>query len=200
FTDGIQHHRVVEFGGHFTNDVNAFRLELFQVRQFVEHGFSRSQGWVAYGPWTMAHSSTAHLLLGAALRSKRSRVMLEKSTLESPDRTSSERVVTVDEQVLDGETPRQIVAQRLHPITLGGMVPGRDEGHAVFLRTVEGLLGGFPGQIQVNSGGNRLVDVTLAAAGAPADPSHHASPLNQQRFATEHLVHPARKITGTDRF
>ncbi|MNT10810.1 hypothetical protein D3C72_1456610 [compost metagenome] len=41
FTDGVEHHRVVEFGGHFTNDVDALRLQLFQVRQFIEHGYSR---------------------------------------------------------------------------------------------------------------------------------------------------------------
>ncbi len=42
--DGIEHHRVIEFGGHLTNDVDAFRLELFEVRQFVEHGYSRLAG------------------------------------------------------------------------------------------------------------------------------------------------------------
>ena len=39
--DGVQHHRVVELGGHFTNDVDTFRLQLFQVGQFIEHGYSR---------------------------------------------------------------------------------------------------------------------------------------------------------------
>ena len=41
FTNGVEHHRVVEFGGHFTNDVDTFRLQLFQVGQFIEHGYSQ---------------------------------------------------------------------------------------------------------------------------------------------------------------
>ncbi len=41
--DGIQHDRIVELGGHFTDDVDAFRLKLFEVRLFVEHGYSRLQ-------------------------------------------------------------------------------------------------------------------------------------------------------------
>jgi hypothetical protein len=40
--------------------VDTFRLELFQVRQFVEHGYSRDNDIIqAGGPWTSAHSSTA---------------------------------------------------------------------------------------------------------------------------------------------
>jgi hypothetical protein len=42
FTDRVQHHRVVELGGHLADDVDAFRLQLFQVRQFVDHGYSRN--------------------------------------------------------------------------------------------------------------------------------------------------------------
>src|SRR5690606_998880 len=41
FTDRVQHHRVIELGGHLADDVDAFRLQLFQVRQFVDHGYSR---------------------------------------------------------------------------------------------------------------------------------------------------------------
>ncbi|MNR10170.1 hypothetical protein D3C85_1264060 [compost metagenome] len=41
FTDGVQHHRVIELGGHLADDVDAFRLQLFQMRQFVDHGYSR---------------------------------------------------------------------------------------------------------------------------------------------------------------
>ncbi|MNQ56294.1 hypothetical protein D3C85_704140 [compost metagenome] len=40
FTDGVQHHRVIELGGHLADDVDAFRLQLFQMRQFVDHGYS----------------------------------------------------------------------------------------------------------------------------------------------------------------
>ena len=49
--DRVQHHRVVELGGHLADDVDAFRLQLFQVRQFVDHGYSRKTIlWTACGP------------------------------------------------------------------------------------------------------------------------------------------------------
>lgn len=41
FTDRVEHHRVVELGGDLADDVDAFRLQLFQMRQFVDHGYSR---------------------------------------------------------------------------------------------------------------------------------------------------------------
>ncbi|MNZ94894.1 hypothetical protein D3C78_1140140 [compost metagenome] len=39
--DRVQHHRVIELSGHLTNDVDALRLQLFQMRQFVDHSYSR---------------------------------------------------------------------------------------------------------------------------------------------------------------
>ena len=48
--DRVQHHRVIELGGHLADDVDAFRLQLFQVRQFVDHGYSRNCLWTAVGP------------------------------------------------------------------------------------------------------------------------------------------------------
>ncbi|MCY1417787.1 hypothetical protein D9M71_333280 [compost metagenome] len=59
--DRVQHHRVIELGGHLTNDVDALRLQLFQMRQFVDHGYSReyrSYGRPA-GRVRAGHSSTA---------------------------------------------------------------------------------------------------------------------------------------------
>ncbi|RMU78243.1 hypothetical protein ALP24_02204 [Pseudomonas syringae pv. aptata] len=41
FADRVQHHRVIELGGDLADDVDAFRLQLFQMRQFVNHGYSR---------------------------------------------------------------------------------------------------------------------------------------------------------------
>ncbi len=49
--DRVQHDRVVELGGHLADDMDAFRLQLFQVRQFVDHGYSRKTIlWTASGP------------------------------------------------------------------------------------------------------------------------------------------------------
>ena len=49
FADGIEHHRIIELGGHLTNDVDAFRLQLFQMRQFIDHSYSRIGRWTAAG-------------------------------------------------------------------------------------------------------------------------------------------------------
>src|SRR3546814_10799521 len=47
FADGIQHHRVAELCSDLTNDMDAFRLTQFQMRQFVDHGYSRFVSWPA---------------------------------------------------------------------------------------------------------------------------------------------------------
>jgi hypothetical protein len=46
---------------------------------------------------------------------------------------------------------RQVIAQRLHAVTLGGVVAGGDEADVVFPRAVEGLLGGFAAQVQIDA-------------------------------------------------
>ena len=35
--DGVEHHRVVEFGHHFADDVDAFGFQLLQVGQIFAH-------------------------------------------------------------------------------------------------------------------------------------------------------------------
>jgi hypothetical protein len=39
--DRVQHHRIIKLGGDLADDVDAFRLQLFQMRQFIDHGCSR---------------------------------------------------------------------------------------------------------------------------------------------------------------
>src|SRR5471030_2823057 len=60
FTDGVQHHRVIELGGDLADDVDAFRLQLFQMRQFVDHGYSRNNVLMdgQTGRVRAAHAST----------------------------------------------------------------------------------------------------------------------------------------------
>ncbi len=57
--DGIEHHRVTELGGDLADDVDAFRLQLFQMRQFVDHGYSRIGRWTAGRPLIGRNSNTA---------------------------------------------------------------------------------------------------------------------------------------------
>lgn len=101
--------------------------------------------------------------------------------------------------MFEGETPCQIITQRLHAVALGGVMTGRDEAHAILTRAVEGLLGSFAGQVQVDPGGNRLVDLALAAARAPANAADQPVARNQQRLAPEHLLDVPGKIGGAHR-
>jgi len=57
--NGIEHHRVAELGCNLTDDMDAFRLQLFQMRQFVDHGYSRFSRWTAGGPLIGRNSNTA---------------------------------------------------------------------------------------------------------------------------------------------
>src|SRR5690606_25305606 len=145
-----------------------------------------------YGPAGRGRARTLpqHLLiLRAPVRSKRSSVM--------PARLDdSDWIGAVDEQVLEGETTRQIIAQCLHAIALGGMMARGDEAHAILARTVEGLLRGFAGQVQVDPGRHSLVDVALPTTGAPADATDQPFALHQQRLTPEHLLHVAGEIDG----
>src|SRR3990167_9372886 len=96
--------------------------------------------------------------------------------------------------MLDGKTPRQIITQRLHTVTLGSVMAGGDKADAVFPGAVEGLLGGFTSQVQIDPSGNRLVDITLTAAGAPTDSTNHLVAFAQQWFTAQHLMHMVGEI------
>src|SRR5690606_15784130 len=151
-----------------------------------EHGYSR---FAVKGPAGRGRARTLSqrlLILRALFRSKRSKFI--------PARTGSDRVRAVDEQVLNGETPCQIITQRPHTITLGGVMSGSDETHRVFPRTVEGLLGGFTGQVQIDTGGDGLIDIALAATRAPANSPDQALPLDQQRLTPQYMLDETGEI------
>ena len=96
--------------------------------------------------------------------------------------------------MLDGKAPCQVITQRLHAITLGGMMASGDKADAIFAGTVEGLLGRFAGQVQVDARGNRLIDIVLTSASSPTDSANHRLAFDQQRLTTEHLMHMAGEI------
>ena len=39
--DGVEHYWVAEFGGHLTNDMDTFHLQLLQEGRFIEHSWSQ---------------------------------------------------------------------------------------------------------------------------------------------------------------
>ncbi|MNH36387.1 hypothetical protein D3C79_971720 [compost metagenome] len=80
------------------------------------------------------------------------------------------------------------------------MVPGSNEADAILARAVVGLLRRLAGQVQVHPGGNRRVDVTLPATGAPADPADHLLAVHQQRLTPQHFLNPPGKIARSHRF
>src|SRR5690606_4183622 len=156
------------------------------------HGYSR---FAVMGPAGRGRARTLTqrlLILRALLRSKRSRVIPAGAGV-------SDRIGTVYEQVLEGETPRQIITQCLHAIALGGVMAGGDEAHAIFPCAVESLLGGFASQVQVDPGSDGLVDIALATARAPANPTDQAAAFDQQRLTPQRLLNVAGKIAGVHR-
>ena len=55
---------------------------------------------------------------------------------------------------LDAEAAGQVLAQRLHAITLGGMVAAGEVGHTAFAGVVGLWLGNFTGDKEIGSSGN----------------------------------------------
>src|SRR5437868_6276091 len=98
--------------------------------------------------------------------------------------------------MLQGEASGQVITQGLDAITLGGMVPRRNETDVVFPGAVEGLFRGFAAEVEIDPGLDRLVDVALPAPRAPADAPDHFAAFDQQWLAPHYLLHLARKITG----
>src|SRR3989344_6462372 len=96
--------------------------------------------------------------------------------------------------MLNSKAPRQIISQRLHTVTLGSVMAGGNKADAILASAVEGLLGRFTGQVQINPSGNRLIDITLTAAGAPTDSTNHLVAFDQQWVAAQHLMHMAGGI------
>ncbi|MNU03688.1 hypothetical protein D3C72_2477970 [compost metagenome] len=80
------------------------------------------------------------------------------------------------------------------------MVTGGNEADVIFPGAVEGLFGGFTGQVQIDAGQHRLVNVTLTATGAPTHPTNHLAAFDQQRLTAHDFLHPAREIPRGHRF
>ncbi len=93
--------------------------------------------------------------------------------------------------VLDAEPRSQPVAHCLHAVALGGVMAAGKELDAALAGDMYSLLGHLAGQIQINAGGDCLPDVTLGAAGAPANGTNQRIRLaNVQHLAAQYLTHP----------
>ncbi|MNP69431.1 hypothetical protein D3C76_1655270 [compost metagenome] len=79
------------------------------------------------------------------------------------------------------------------------MVTGGDEADVVFPGAVESLLGSLATEVQIDTGQNGLIDVTLATTSAPADAADHGAAFDQQRLTPHHLLDAASEIPGHHR-
>src|SRR5688572_31618738 len=86
-------------------------------------------------------------------------------------------IINVDEAVLDPESRSKVRPERLHAITLGRMVSGGDESNAALAREMDGLLGDFAGQVNVDAEAHRVFKKALRRAGAPCDAANAAREL-----------------------
>lgn len=93
---------------------------------------------------------------------------------------TSDRIVEVDELGFKTERIDQVSGNRLRAVALGGMVAGRDVGHARFARQMHCLLGDLARHIEISPSQDRLLEVALCATGTPGDPLHGALAVTHQ--------------------
>ena len=86
FADGIQHHRVAELCSDLTNDMDAFRLQLFQMRQFVDHGYSRFADGRPAGRGMGATLTRPQILIRKPLRPKSYRFISTRRRVAKPQK------------------------------------------------------------------------------------------------------------------
>src|SRR5690606_23007620 len=95
----------------------------------------------------------------------------------------------------------QMIAQRLDPVTLGGMMAGSVEIDSAFPRDMNGGLGYFPGDEGIDSQRHGFLDVALRRAGAPGDTLDRAAvAIDEQRLAAQRDVQLLGQFRATDRF
>lgn len=74
----------------------------------------------------------------------------------------------------ESEALREMLAERLDPITLAGMMARRDKCDIRFAREMHSLFRSLAGNISVNRERDRLLETVLRRAGAPRDAAHLA--------------------------
>ena len=81
----------------------------------------------------------------------------------------SNGIIDVYEVALKPAVGGKVSGQRLHPETLGGMMPGGEEGHPAFARQMDVVFGNLAGDEGVDAERHRLLEVALGTARAPGD-------------------------------
>src|SRR5690606_25904122 len=94
-----------------------------------------------------------------------------------------------------------MIAQRLDPVTLGGMMAGSVEIDSAFPRDMNGGLGYFPGDEGIDSQRHGFFDVALRCACAPGDTLDRAAvATDEQRLAAQRDVQLLGQFGAADRF
>src|SRR3546814_9737357 len=112
-----------------------------------------------------------------------------KNALAIRLKAASDGVVDINEKMLQAELFTQMMAQRLYPVTLGGMMPRRYIGDAGFLRQMKCLFRHFTADIGINLHADGLLEVILRRTSAPGDtPDRLVRIAQQQRCAPQHAL------------
>ena len=98
----------------------------------------------------------------------------------------SYRIGNVDEPVFQTKTGRQMLAQCLYAVFLGGVMTRGKERHPRLARQMYLLLGDFPADVGIRAQLNRFLEKPLRRAGAPGDfPDLNRGIANHQRFTAQ---------------
>ena len=98
----------------------------------------------------------------------------------------SYRAVDINELMSDTKFLCDMLAQCLYPISLGGMMPGRNKSNAGLAGFMNGSLGNFPGDKRIYTQTNSLIEIILSTAGTPGYARHRLQILaDYQRLAPQ---------------
>ena len=82
---------------------------------------------------------------------------------------------------------RDMLAQCLYPVSLGGMVPGCNKSNAGLAGFMNGSLRNFAGDKRIYTQTDSLIEIILSAAGTPGYVRHRLQILaDYQRWAPQH--------------
>src|SRR5260363_227245 len=88
----------------------------------------------------------------------------------------------------------QMLAERLHAVAFGGMMPGRQIGNARLARQMRGGLADFAAYVQISSRLNGVAEKTLRRARAPRHAANRALCIaKRERRAAKRVVHLRRE-------
>src|SRR5260364_82503 len=103
-------------------------------------------------------------------------------------------IVDINKAMLKTKSIGQMLAERLHAVAFGGMMPGRQIGNARLARQMRGGLADFAASVQISSRLNGVAEKTLRRARAPRHAANRALCIaKRERRAAKRVVHLRRE-------